>query len=106
MKNLMIWMGILMVALLLSGCAKSPLGSAQAGGAVYQYKKIDKTGASCEISITSAREVGEGTVKIGDDCAMSTEVSELGGSDEAYRVIESLVNKLPGAGLLTPPPGK
>lgn len=81
---------------ILSGCASSEFGRAGAGGAVYEYNHTEADGSSCGIRITSAREVGKGTVRIANDCSISTDVDSLGGVDGAYEVIKSLVTKLPG----------
>jgi len=84
--------------LLLQGCATSKLGSAKAGGAIYEYAHRGADGSDCSIKITSAREVGKGAVEIGNDCSVVTNVDDLGGVDGVFQVIKSLADKIPSIG--------
>lgn len=90
------------ILLILQGCASSELGSAKAGGAIYEYGHRGADGSDCSIKITSAREVGKGSVKISKDCSVSTSVDDLGGADSVFQVIKALTDKIPSIGLPAP----
>jgi len=83
------------IIVFLSGCADSRFGSARSGGAVYEYAHRGSDGSDCSIRVTSARDVGKGSVRIAQDCSLSTDVDDVGGSDGAYEVMKGLVEKIP-----------
>lgn len=94
--------GILFVAGLLltaSGCASYDPGGAQkaaAGQAVYHYKK---TGDSCEVIITSAREVPGIEAEVDKDCAVKVKAEALTGAEMQGRMFDTVnqaLSKVPG----------
>lgn len=86
----------ILLAALLSGCATSPWGDVNSGGAVYDYTRTAPDGSRIEIHITSSREVGEAALVIDKDGGLSTEASTLGGTDAAMLTIQALVEALIG----------
>jgi len=81
----------LLVVLVTAGCASSPWGQAQSGGAVYHYTK---TSDGCEISITSARELLGVSVDVSDDCHVTVKAENVDGAN-ALGVIEGLTKRIP-----------
>ena len=90
--NILIKMLIVAMVVTMSGCAMSPFGKVTSGGATYMYSK-NKEG--CTVQITSAREVSEGSIKIGKDCELKTEASALTGNDGLLKIMGGLINRLP-----------
>ena len=80
-----------LLVVFLPGCATSPWGSAQSGGAVYHY---EKTGGDCIIDITSARELLGVSVDVGDDCHVTVKADNADGAT-ALGVIEGLTQRIP-----------
>jgi len=64
-------------------------------GATYQYSHINADGASCELSIWSAREVQAADLNISKNCALTGGAESLTTNDKAFNAINSLVNKIP-----------
>ncbi len=82
---------LLLIPILLTGCASSPWGTATSGGANYSYTK---TAEGCNITINSARDVAGGNLTIGEDCSVSVTADTAGGAGKAIDVIGSLVGKI------------
>lgn len=80
--------------LFLSGCASYSPGGEQSAGpgqAVYHYKK---TGDSCEVIITSAREVPGLEASVDKNCAVKVKAEALSGEKmqlQMMSIIGSLV---------------
>lgn len=82
---------LLLVAAAMGGCASfSQDGSQRAGPgqATYHYKKSPD--GSCEVVITSAREVPGLKAKVSKDCAVAVEADALSGIEAQMGIIEAL----------------
>lgn len=85
--------------LLIPGCALFTPGGLQSsapGQAVYHYKR---TADSCEVIITSGRDVPGIKARVGKDCSVSVEADALTGQDAQIRMLglfESLLSRIPG----------
>ena len=89
MKILGLVCGLCVVGL--SGCASfDPSGAQRAGPgqATYHYKKGPD--GSCEVVITSAREVPGLKAKVDKNCAVTVQADALGGMELQMRTIEVL----------------
>ena len=85
---------LLISVLFLTGCANSPFGSAVGGGASYRYTKIGPDGSSLTVEITTARDVGGGTITVSPDGEVKSEVETAGGAAESIQVIREVVGKI------------
>lgn len=87
-----------LTGLLLSGCASFDPGgkqSAAPGQAVYHYKK---TADSCEVIITSAREVPGIEAKVDKNCAVTVTAEALSGEKlqlQMMGIMGLLLQRLP-----------
>ena len=94
------WAAVVVVfgVLALSGCASFTPGgkqSASAGQAVYHYKK---TADSCEVIITSAREVPGIEANVDENCAVSVKAEALSGEKlqmQMMGIMGLLLQRLP-----------
>lgn len=92
----LVW--LLLVASLLVGCASFDPGGKQSAGpgqAVYHYKR---TGDSCEVIITSAREVPGLEAKVDKNCAVTVKAEALSGERmqlQMMGIMGALLQKLP-----------
>jgi PBP1b-binding outer membrane lipoprotein LpoB len=81
---------VMVIAAFLSGCATfDPAGrqSAGPGQAVYHYKR---TGDSCEVIITSAREVPGIEASVDKNCAVTVKAEALSGAGIMGALLERL----------------
>lgn len=83
--------------LFLAGCAAtSQWGEAKTGGAVYSYSHT-ANGETCDINITSAREVIGVDVSVASDCTITTTTNHSSSAQDVIGVIGGLVNRIPEA---------
>lgn len=81
---------LVIVLLMLTGCAFSPLGRVADGGAIYRY---EKTPDSCKIEITSSRDVSGGQILVDENCAMATKTESAVGGD-ALEILKEMAGSL------------
>ena len=93
---------ILILILLLSGCAVTDSGLAGAGSAVYSYERQLPDGSRCSVSLTSGRDVLGGKLTIGPDCTVVSEASSTQGvvsslklADDAMVTVKQALEKIP-----------
>jgi len=73
----------------LTGCAIGKGGDvAGIGEAVYTYKHVSKFG-TCELKITSGRDINGGVVEIGEDCAIKTGAASTRGAEASLNTIDN-----------------
>lgn len=81
---------LIFLVTILTGCATGPFGTAASGGANYSYTK---NADGCQVTINSARDVGGGSITIGDDCSVTVSAETAGGG-AAMDVIKALLGKI------------
>ena len=64
-------------------------------GSIYTYKHTNVDGSSCELSITSARDIQAGDIKITPSCGLTGGADSLTSNEKALDAIVALVNKIP-----------
>lgn len=87
----------LLAVLLLAGCATQGDQTAPAGTAAYHYKKTTKSG-SCEMTITSARDIAGITATVDRNCAVTISAEKLTGEQMQIQMMNLLghaIDKLP-----------
>jgi len=79
----------LIFAFALTGCAANKGGDiAGIGEAVYTYKHVGKNG-SCELKITSGRDLNNAVVEIDENCAIKTGAASTRGAEASLTTIDN-----------------
>ena len=90
-----LYSGMLISCLIISGCTTTSKwgDEANAGGAVYEYKKITTPDGAetCTARSTSAREIVGAAIEITADCAFKVEVEE---ATSPYEVMDKLIDMI------------
>lgn len=93
-RIMMRFLFVMLLILLLGGCALSDLGQAHSGGAVYEYEKTTNSDgtSSCSARATSSREIMGVGIKIGGDCSFETTLEE---ATSPFEVIDRVLDLVP-----------
>lgn len=100
-----IGLAIVSSVFLATGCATNGTSSALSGGGSYQLTntvtKKDGSVSTCSVKITSARDISNGNLEIGKDCALRSSVDSTAGGNAAMKAVSKALSLVP-----MPIPGK
>jgi len=72
-------------------------------GADYTYTHIDKNGASCSITVGSARNLQGIGVVIGKDCTLKATAESVSANEATAKAMLELVRKIPSIPVMPAP---
>ena len=70
------------------------LATITACGSSYRYKHTDITGATCEVTIKSNRDILGGKLRIGKDCNINSGLDDAHVNEKAYEAVNKTLDVL------------